>query len=959
MEYRYGNNLNQQFSFQNYLISQSYNDLLLQQQQQIQQLTTSDMSLQLFQLQNNIINYNSNPSLLFHSIKEPFYANQHYSQIQESAYSPITLSSQAQRPILTSSHQFTNQYSQQVQNLYNNNTFNDIPNINDNVNNNVNNNNKKVTTDNMENIHIISINEKINENLSKSNNKITKKKNKETNNSNNINITMISSINNTKSDENVNPKSNENRNSIKENKEKEVRNNFSKSIQLQSPRSQSPIPKVEICKHIPVQLQSPQSQSQTPQQMKSPTFIMPSKKDTILTSPVEPKILTSQSSVNDLKFLKINEKLKKTIEIKKNEINTSSKIFKNKNNQNVENENIPEASNNKILEILETNKRKENANETDNINLIKSLNEHPLEIPILNKKDTDYPITEEDESLKIISNINNKEKVEINNINITQNKNIIKIINKNEIVDEISKEHLSNKMDIDPLNIGNTIVVNKNIEKLQEVNQVKLNVEINNSVDKSKKSINVNGLTIENNLNLVQSQPNDSTILISKKVNFPIPNLYKHAHNYHSYPPRVSVLNQKFQRYLQQRQYMKSRSYERMTMNFSPQRNSLYYPPKSYNYSYNYYALQNNKTLSPHSIYSKMYNKLMNSNYLYYNSHPSYHPYSYPFMNIYNSNYNNRMIYKDRRFEFNNNFPNPNTLNYNNINSAPSYLNLTPYATPTPIKIPPLSAFFKKDSFISQYLNRTLSSPINKKKSRLKIKSTIDKSIKTSCLGKKCYLNMPELDSVIHGDFSLRYLNFFLLKNKNENDNHNFEEFINLAELTIPNNIKKIVDITSISENKIPRYQDIFDKYIQSTSFIALKINFSIPKTFKEKIFLSTLIFETNVFRRVKCTTTVYSFGKKILETDEICNTSLKNGRYILNFEFVNKFFTDFLTKFDDFKTYEEKQFAFDNLAIIQQFNDITIFNEEPRKWLVIGYQFDIGNGKIDIAKVKDLGFSD
>ncbi|ORX54668.1 hypothetical protein BCR36DRAFT_282170 [Piromyces finnis] len=122
---------------------------------------------------------------------------------------------------------------------------------------------------------------------------------------------------------------------------------------------------------------------------------------------------------------------------------------------------------------------------------------------------------------------------------------------------------------------------------------------------------------------------------------------------------------------------------------------------------------------------------------------------------------------------------------------------------------------------------------------------------------------------------------------------------------------------------------------------------------------MNTFIFETNVFRRIKCITTVYSFGKKILETDEICNSSLKDNKFIMDFEFVNKFFTDFLSKFEEFKSYEEIQFALENLTVMQQFKDITIFNNEPRTWLILGYQFGIGDGNVDIAKVKDLGYSE
>eukprot|EP00833_Pecoramyces_ruminatium_P009312 jgi/Orpsp1_1/1183344/evm.model.c7180000084790.1 len=1126
--FRYRNNsLTQQLSLQHYMNTQTYNDILLyQQQQQFQQLSSPDIPFQLYQLQNNMVNYHSNPSLLFQSMKDPFFGNHRYSQAQESIYSPINLSSQAQRPVMSSSHQCSSQYSQQMQNLYNNNVFNnnndnisnkviknnneDIKNaakenknllefeenVNSKKNNNINElndlnknkiinnkmkedvdsiskkeskdlinrnenskelklknkNNKNIneTTNNNEEVKQIIKNNSIINNDEKNvdieidhikNNKDEEKINDNNNNTNNNNTNNNNTDNDHNTSTNNNNNNNNNNNKTESDNESEkatffnfiasppfnnnknlensINNNFSKTIQLHSPQSQSPIPKVKICKHIPLQLQSPQSQSQTPQQMKSPTFIIPSKKDSILTSPTEePKLTLVSPSTNDIKkFIKIKEKLKETIEIKNNKLNSSSNIPENQIKQNNNNKNISISVNNDSSQkIIDNHENKENINENNNINSVKLLNEHPLvfseipenkskdeekldvfdsnnnnnnnnnnnkeknnsniikkekEIPILNDEDKLISFVEKNKTLEIIPNkheiINDDGKNESQNNNLnTSEYNESKIELKNKLINNDVKEHPSNEMDI---NLSNDDE-NKNIsKKIQKNNQMEIVEEPNDLVNKSIKSVDSTKESIppDDSSNLPQAQPNDDMTSMNPKSNYQKPDYIKN--NYHTYPPRVNVLNQKFQRYLQQRQYMKLRnSYDNMQINYSFQKNPLYFNSKFYNHKipqgvnqmmhpYNYYPMQNNNTMPPYPFPSKMIRPI-NYNYMYYHNRPSYHPYSYPFMNFQNNNYYNHMIYHgNRRFEYNN-IPNSNTMNYNNIpqvNPSSSVLSKTTSSTPssTPIKIPPLSAFFKKDSSISHYISRTLNNPINKKQCKLKMKSTIDKTTKTSWLNKKRYFDdLSNFDGITYGSFSLRYLNFFLLRKKQENENiRGFEDYISLAELIIPNDINRTIDITSISEKKIPTYQDIFDKYIQTTSFIALKINFFVPNQFNENIFMNTLIFETNVFRRIKCTTTVYSFGKKILETEEICNTSLKENKYILNFEFVNKFFTEFLSKFDEFKTYEEMQFALENLSIIQQFNDLTVFNEEPRKWLVIGYQFGIGNGKIDIAK--------
>jgi len=1049
--YRYKNNsFAQQFSLQHYFNSQVCNDLLFQQQQQQQlhQLSSlPDISSHLFQLQNNIVNYNNNPSFIFHSMKDSFFANQCCSQTQDLGYSPIGLSSQVQGPLLSQTNQFSKQYPQHnLNNLYNtSNNDSLLQNIDkENIKENINENSMNIENidkcekqcfnkeTNKENIEILAKDNNIllddqgynkNEQYEELNQLKSKIKNNEPVNDGNVEVTddkkdlmkektddekivndnidekianekiemeididkqsshsndekKIDDINTNNEKEELNNKGNnkDKKSSFfnfiasppfNDNKDlnNKINDEFTKPIQLQSPQSQSPIPNVKISRHIPLQLQSPQSQSQTPRQIKSPTFIIPSKKDNILTSPIEEtkKILISPPT-NDLnKFINMNEKLNNSIDI--------SEISDDQDEKDV-NENEHKKSTSKIID----NEEEENGNKDDSKNVVKLLNEHPSVF-----SETSENLLIKEQSVEN-TNIENEKKMENEKVDeiVEKNQDKVSIIDKLEAMDisskdnakqydnenilekkkedkeknnfnEKKKEEIQNQMEVDTFN---TVEITKNKESLNQ------NEDPN--IDPKAESLKNNDLSLENNdLNVLHAQPN-TDIPLNQNPNYLNPDSEKYLNNNQLYPPRVNTLNPRFQRYLQQQQLMKSRSYSNIPMNYNSQGNPLYFPPKLNNNNYGipntnqimpppYYPLQHNKTLPPYPLYPNMM-KQPNNHYINY---PPHRPYSYPFSNIYSNNYRS-MSYNYQYFGYNNNrlnSVNPNLMTHNNKPYGSS-------STSSPIKIPPLSTFYKKDSN-SQYLTQTLYNPINKRPSRLKIKSTLDKSSKSNWNNKKRYLNMVELDGVNYGNFSLKYLNFFLLKDKQETDNHGIEDCITIAELIIPNDVSKTVDITSISEDKLPDYQKIFDKYIQSTSFISLKVNFSFPKFLNEYLFMNTFIFESNVFRRVKCTTTVYSFGKRILETDEICNASLKENKYILNFEFVNKFFTDFLEKFQEFKTYDEIQLALENLAIMQQFNDITIFNEEPKTWLVIGYQFGIGNGIINIAKVKDLGFSD
>jgi len=999
MGYRYkNNNFAQQFSLQHYFNSQICNDLLFQQQQQqLHQLSTlPDISSHLFQLQNNIVNYNSNPSFIFQSMKDPFCVNQCCSQVQDLGYSPIGLSSQVQGSLLSHTHQFSKQYPQNnLNNLYNtSNNDSHLQNVDkENINENINENSihienmdkcekqyfnkeankescevlKKDKNKNKQDEELNQLKSKINNNEPINNDNVeindNKKESKERIDDekivkDNIDEEIVkekiememeididkqsSHSHDEKEIEDINSNNEKEESSDKDNNKdkkstffnfiasppfndskdlnKKINDEFTKPIQLQSPQSQSPIPNVKISRHIPLQLQSPQSQSQTPRQIKSPTFVIPSKKDNVLTSPIEEtKEMLISPPTNDLnKFIKMNEKLKNSIDI--------SEISDDQDEKDID-ESEHKKSASKIIDNKE-----ENENKDDIKNAVKLLNDHPS---VFSESSENLLKNEQKVDKK---NNENEKKVENEKVEeiVENNQDKVSIIDKLEAMDISSKDNskhydndslleekkedkekdvlnekkkeFQNQMEVDNFNTTETITSKENLNQNEDPN-----------IDTSKvESLKNNDLSLENNnLNVLYAQPN-TDIQLNQNPNYLNTDSEKYLNNNQLYPPRVNTLNPRFQRYLQQQQLMKSRSYSNISINYNSQGNPLYFPPKFNNSNYGipnsnqiippYYPLQNNKNLPPYPLYPNMM-KQPNNHYINY---PPHRPYSYPFSNIYSNNYKT-MSYNYQYFGYNNN-------RLNNVNPNLMTQNNKPYgssSTSTPIKIPPLSTFYKKDSS-SQYLTQTLYNPINKRPSRLKIKSTLDKSSKSNWNNRKRYLNMVELDGVNYGNFSLKYLNFFLLKDKKETDNHGMEDCITIAELIIPNDVSKTVDITSISEDKLPDYQKIFDKYIQSTSFISLKVNFSFPKFLNEYLFMNTFIFESNVFRRVKCTTTVYSFGKKILETDEICNASLKENKYILNFEFVNKFFTDFLEKFQEFKTYDEIQLALENLAIMQ-----------------------------------------
>jgi hypothetical protein len=76
----------------------------------------------------------------------------------------------------------------------------------------------------------------------------------------------------------------------------------------------------------------------------------------------------------------------------------------------------------------------------------------------------------------------------------------------------------------------------------------------------------------------------------------------------------------------------------------------------------------------------------------------------------------------------------------------------------------------------------------------------------------------------------------------------------------------------------------------------------------------------------LECTTTVYSFGKRILETKQLQSGVEKSGKFIYSFGFVNGFFTAFLSGFQYLSSECEALIAIQHLSILQVLSNF-LFN--------------------------------
>ncbi|KAI9235497.1 MAG: hypothetical protein BYD32DRAFT_356050, partial [Podila humilis] len=98
----------------------------------------------------------------------------------------------------------------------------------------------------------------------------------------------------------------------------------------------------------------------------------------------------------------------------------------------------------------------------------------------------------------------------------------------------------------------------------------------------------------------------------------------------------------------------------------------------------------------------------------------------------------------------------------------------------------------------------------------------------------------------------------------------------------------------------------------------------------------------------VECTTSIYSFGAKVLEAKEVKQAAFIEGQYVYQFEFVNQFFGAFLSGIRGLATWEEVDIALNNLSVVQVFEDMDTRFEKPTPLLVMAFDFERGGGEVE-----------
>ncbi|KAG0212024.1 hypothetical protein BGX33_003911 [Mortierella sp. NVP41] len=158
------------------------------------------------------------------------------------------------------------------------------------------------------------------------------------------------------------------------------------------------------------------------------------------------------------------------------------------------------------------------------------------------------------------------------------------------------------------------------------------------------------------------------------------------------------------------------------------------------------------------------------------------------------------------------------------------------------------------------------------------------------------------------------------------------------------------INIHHLPTEKFPHLFNLYQKV--ACEVLLFKINMNLNFEFEQEqeengngggdsstTFENTCLFETSdPLRTVRCSTLIYSFGAKVLESTEIKHAASMHhqgqhgqgqgaeqdgGKYVVGFQFVNQFFTAFLSGIRTLGTLDEMQVALSNLSIVQIYEEV------------------------------------
>ncbi|KAF9958989.1 hypothetical protein BGZ65_000956 [Modicella reniformis] len=116
------------------------------------------------------------------------------------------------------------------------------------------------------------------------------------------------------------------------------------------------------------------------------------------------------------------------------------------------------------------------------------------------------------------------------------------------------------------------------------------------------------------------------------------------------------------------------------------------------------------------------------------------------------------------------------------------------------------------------------------------------------------------------------------------------------------------INVHQLPQEKFPTLHELYQKTMCTFLFFKIKLDLNLNLN---GVFGNTSLFDSTERRLVECTTSIYSFGNKVLEAKELKQAAMiDNTKFVYSFEFVNQFFGAFLNGIRSLKTWGEIDIA-------------------------------------------------
>ncbi|KAG0268593.1 hypothetical protein BGZ95_002404 [Linnemannia exigua] len=159
------------------------------------------------------------------------------------------------------------------------------------------------------------------------------------------------------------------------------------------------------------------------------------------------------------------------------------------------------------------------------------------------------------------------------------------------------------------------------------------------------------------------------------------------------------------------------------------------------------------------------------------------------------------------------------------------------------------------------------------------------------------------------------------------------------------------INVHQLPQEKFPALYELYQKTMCTFLFFKIKLDLNLSLN---GVFGNTSLFDSTEGRLVECTTSIYSFGSKVLEAKELKQAAVVDNKFVLNFEFVNQFFGAFLNGIRGLTTWGEIDIALTNLSVVQVFEDKDTRFENPAPLLVMAFDFERGQGDVETYFIAD-----